>query len=37
MGEAGARRVAEELNWDRVVERMLPYLEQTSPGLGQSG
>jgi alpha-maltose-1-phosphate synthase len=28
MGQAGAKRVAEELNWDRVVERMLPYLCQ---------
>jgi glycosyltransferase involved in cell wall biosynthesis len=36
MGEAGARRVAEELNWDRVVERMLPYLEQKPPVTSRS-
>ncbi|OGO34532.1 MAG: hypothetical protein A2W35_05915 [Chloroflexi bacterium RBG_16_57_11] len=37
MGEAGARRVTEELNWDRVVERMLPYLLQKPPGMGHPG
>jgi glycosyltransferase involved in cell wall biosynthesis len=37
MGEAGAKRVSEELNWDRVVDRMLPYLEHKTPILGYTG
>ena len=37
MGEAGAKRVSEDLNWDRVVERMLPYLEHKTPILGYTG
>ncbi len=28
MGECGARRVREDLNWERVVDRMMPYLER---------
>jgi glycosyltransferase involved in cell wall biosynthesis len=36
MGEAGARRVAEDFNWDRVVERMLPFLEGSSPIRGSA-
>jgi glycosyltransferase involved in cell wall biosynthesis len=31
MGEAGAKRVAEDFNWDRVVERMLPFLDPIRP------
>jgi alpha-maltose-1-phosphate synthase len=30
MGERGAQRTRAELNWDRVVERMVPYLEQAA-------
>jgi glycosyltransferase involved in cell wall biosynthesis len=37
MGQEGAKRVAEELNWDRVVERMLPYLEQKPSIMGYTG
>lgn len=32
MGECGARQVREEFNWERVVERMMPYLEQALRG-----
>ncbi|MGQ9627155.1 MAG: glycosyltransferase family 4 protein [Anaerolineae bacterium] len=32
MGECGARQVREELNWERVVERIMPYLEQALRG-----
>lgn len=30
MGEAGRRRVEERFTWDRVVGRMLPYLERAA-------
>lgn len=33
MGEAGRRKVEEKFTWDRVVKRMLPYLERAA-GLG---
>ncbi len=32
MGAAGAKQVHEELNWDRVVDRLIPFLEQGMHG-----
>ncbi len=29
MGAAGVKRVREELNWERVVDRIMPFLEQS--------
>jgi hypothetical protein len=37
MGAMGAEHVAKEQNWDRVVERMLPFLERTTPAGNQPG
>lgn len=37
MGEAGARRVRDTFNWDRVVERMMPYFQAAAQRVQAGG